>query len=256
MYGDVMNRLQSVKILFFIMLVFSFLQCAGSVDKGKDIESDQKEEDLIKLLNARQVKPPDMLTDEEKQALEQRVTELERKYNDSMDEINTLRSELLLKDEKIRQLDTKSVPAEDIRKEDVAKTPVKSKAPAMPLSDFVLEYQSALDMFMGKQYDSARVKFDRLLEQNTQHILSDNCQYWVGECYFALKDYRKAIISFEKVFTYLKSNKDDDSLLKLGICYFKLGDNKRAGEEFSKLINNYPESEYLGRARTMLDRVR
>ena len=64
--------------------------------------------------------------------------------------------------------------------------------------------------------------------------------------------YKKAIIDFEKVFTFPKSNKNPDAQFKLGVCYVRLGDSAKAREEFQRLIDVYPESSYVGRAQDHL----
>ncbi len=87
---------------------------------------------------------------------------------------------------------------------------------------------------------------------DTHHSLADNAQYWIGECYFALGDYRAAILAFEKVFTFKQSNKNDYAQYKLGLCYYKLGDKKRARQEFQNLLDNYPDSPLVEKARKYL----
>jgi len=240
-----------------ILAVFAFFlsQCAGTAAKDTEISDEQKEKDLITLLNARQVKPPDMLTDIEKENIDQKMSELEKKNKENKDEIDVLRSEILLKDEKIRQLE------EQLRSPSKEEGIQEKQKPVQPiqtagLSEFAAAYHAALNEFMSRKYQNSLVMFQRLLGQNRQHLLSDNCQYWIGECHFALKDYNNAIIAFEKVFTYLKSNKDDDAQLKLGICYYRLGDMKRTKDELTKLVNNYPKSEYVSRAKNMLATIR
>ena len=47
----------------------------------------------------------------------------------------------------------------------------------------------------------------------------------------------------------------DDAQLKLGICYWKLGDRDRARQEFELLLNNYPNSEYVDKARQFIARL-
>ena len=98
-------------------------------------------------------------------------------------------------------------------------------------------------------------KFESLLSQNRNNSLSDNAQYWIGESYYGLGEYQKAITAFEKVFTFSNSNKDDAAQLKLGLCYMKLNDNVKAREELEKLISDYPTSESVGLARRLLNQI-
>ncbi|MFC1477675.1 tetratricopeptide repeat protein [candidate division KSB1 bacterium] len=248
------NKCLIICVLIF-MLTASF-QCAGTANKATEITDEQKEEDLITLLNARQVKPPDMMTDAEKKKTEQELESLRSNFKLSQDEANTLKSELLMKEEKIRQLE-EQLAASKTGELPVKEQQVKTADTVVPVmsGNYTADYQKAYDEFMAYRYENSLAMFQDLLERDSKHALSDNCQYWIGECFFALKDYKKAIIEFEKVFTYLNSNKDDDAQIKLGICYYQLGDMARAKTEFTKLINNYPKSEYGERAKSMLAKI-
>jgi len=245
-----------IKTVILSLIASLLFYCAGTIQRESEPANEQNEQDLIKLLNEQQTKPTEVLTEIEQEKINQQIAGLEKKYKDSQDLVNTLKSENVLKDERIHQLEEQLQQPETVKEF----KPVQQKEPAatvstVPLSDYMKEYQSALNAFMSKQYQQSLEMFQRLLEKDNSHILSDNCRYWIGESYFAMKNYRKAIIEFEKVFTYLKSNKDDDAQLKLGICYKRLGDVKRAKEEFEKLINNYPKSEYVLRAKTELKKI-
>lgn len=114
--------------------------------------------------------------------------------------------------------------------------------------EYERKYQEAYDLFNAREYTAAVQVFESLLASSVNHSLSDNAQYWIGECHYALRQYDKAIMDFEKVFTFPKSNKLDDAQFKLGICYIRKGENQKAKEEFQRLIDVYPKSEYLSRA--------
>ncbi len=117
------------------------------------------------------------------------------------------------------------------------------------------QYEQALNNYRTRNYRTAIQQFDVLLSQNATNTLVDNCQYWKGECYYALSDYNQAILEFQKVFMYGESNKIDDAQLKLGLCYLRLGDKQRSRTEFEKLISNYPDSEFVSRAQTYMSRL-
>ncbi len=109
--------------------------------------------------------------------------------------------------------------------------------------------------YYNRNYKLAIQLFEELLTRNPATSLSDNCRYWIGECYYALGNYNQAIIEFTKVFSYNKSNKMDDAQLKLGLCYWKLGDRERARQEFERLISDYPNSEYVEKAQQFLSKL-
>jgi len=114
------------------------------------------------------------------------------------------------------------------------------------------EYKTALSYFNQRQNDKAIILFQEILDKSRNHSLADNCQYWLGECYYSKALYQKAIVEFEKVFTYTVSNKEDDAQLKLGLCYMRLQDRENAKRELTRLISRYPNSEFVDLARRLL----
>ena len=122
-------------------------------------------------------------------------------------------------------------------------------------SNFEDRYQEALQEYRSHRYREAVQKFEALLSLESSHSLSDNCQYWIGEAYYGMGNYRQSIVAFEKVFSFAKSNKDADAQLKLGLCYMRLNDKERARVEFQKLIDNYPTSEYVSMAQRYIGQI-
>jgi len=113
-------------------------------------------------------------------------------------------------------------------------------------------YDVALAQYQAKKYQSAITIFEQLIGVSKKHDLSDNCQYWIGECYFALGNYQQSLSDFQKVFHYSKSNKNDDAQFKIGRCFMLLGNKKKAMDAFEKVISNFPESEYVSKAKDYL----
>lgn len=118
---------------------------------------------------------------------------------------------------------------------------------------YASRYQKAYQTYLQRSYQNAIQQFEALLKENTRHSLSDNCQYWIGECYYSLGKYMQALIAFQKVFTFPQSNKDADAQLKIGICHLQLKDKEKARQELQKLITNYPNSQYVSIARRYLE---
>ena len=125
----------------------------------------------------------------------------------------------------------------------------------MSRADYRQQYQHAYDLYSQKNYKEAIPAFTQVIEANPDGSLSDNAQYWIGECFYGLQDYTRAIVEFEKVFTFKDSNKDDDAQLKLGLCYLNLGQRDKAREEFQRLIDFYTDSEYKALAIDYLQKL-
>ena len=119
-------------------------------------------------------------------------------------------------------------------------------------SDAFNMYQGALYYYRHKQYDRALVEFDRLLQKAPMSEWSDNAQYWKGECYYGLRQYQQALIEFTKVFAFSNTDKADDSQLKIARCHLALDERDRALAALRKLVDEYPDSEYVPTAREQI----
>ena len=73
-------------------------------------------------------------------------------------------------------------------------------------------YRDALDRFRQRNYQQAIDIFEWLLDQYPTDTLASNCQYWLGESYFGLQDYKNAYTAFKRVTEYSGSAKRVDAL--------------------------------------------
>ncbi len=119
-------------------------------------------------------------------------------------------------------------------------------------SSYKDRYLQALKLHQSNRNDDAIAMFRRLISEDMKHGLSDNAQYWIGECYYSLKQYQRAIVEFQKVFSFASTNKDDDAQFKLGLCYLALGDAEKARDAFQRLIDYFPNSEYVGKTKQIM----
>ena len=128
---------------------------------------------------------------------------------------------------------------------------VKTKI-ATSTKSFKDNYDKALAEYRDRNFKSGIKLFSALLSISKNHSLSDNAQYWIGECYYHMANYRKAISEFDKVLTYKDSNKKDSALLMRGKALKHLGQNDNALKQFRSLITQYPRSAYTKRARQLI----
>ena len=176
------------------------------------------------------------------QELKTKLNDLEKEARQKNVELDNLKSELAERDRRLSDLQS-----------ELAK-PQKQAGAATSSTDgsFKARYDAALGMYNSRKYKQAINMFDELLALNVSNSLTDNCQYWKGEAYYAMDDYNQAIMEFEKVFVFNNSNKADAAQLKLGLCYLKLGNKEKARNELQKLLSGYPTSEYIPKAQTYL----
>lgn len=119
-------------------------------------------------------------------------------------------------------------------------------------SEFGLAYQDALDDFNVRRFDSAIRKFRELIVTNSNHPLADNCQYWIGETYYAMGRYYEAVAEFQKVYAFGKSNKAGDAQLMIGLAFLKSGEKEMARSELNMLVSFNPRSESARKAQKYL----
>ena len=111
---------------------------------------------------------------------------------------------------------------------------------------FAIKYNTARQQFESYNYNGCIATMSELLEENANHPLADNAQYWIGESYYGLKQYQKAVLEFQKVFAYTATDKYDDAQLMIGLSYVRLGQPEIARSTFGEFLDTYQGSEYTG----------
>ncbi len=275
-----MNSLKSFFVFFLLISGLFFIVSCGTMRPEIDTEEgfldeiegqDQSEiDELFGIINESEQQQDESAGDDEvlqllgieKQQAEQagvqetsqtqpddqlqgEIQRLEQELSDKEAEITDLKSDVISKDAEIGKLETSTT-----------STPETSLGEdANMTGNYKEDYQLALQAYYNRSYKQAIQMFDELLAINSSHSLSDNCRYWIGECYYGLGNFNQAIIEFTKISSFSKSNKMDDSQLKLGLCFWRLGDSERAAQEFERLISDYPESEFVEKAREFLAKI-
>ncbi len=133
---------------------------------------------------------------------------------------------------------------------------VPAEAPKIEMTEkeFRTYYNRGLTNFRNRKYENAIAYFDTLLRSTVETNLKINAAYWIGESYFGLKQYEKAIEYFNYV-AQTKSSKTPDALYMLGRCYAALGKIKEAKEYMNRVLKEYPESPVAKKAKSRLERL-
>ena len=122
-------------------------------------------------------------------------------------------------------------------------------------AEYQRRYIEALSYYQNSDYNQGIKGFSELVLEDPSNKLADNSQYWLAECYYSTKNYKRAALEFEKVFTFPGTDKDDDSQLKLALAYQSLGNLVKAREEYQRMVDYFPSSEYYSRAKTSLKQL-
>ncbi len=114
-------------------------------------------------------------------------------------------------------------------------------------------YNAAFAQFQAQNYKDTISMMESFLAQFPKHEYSDNALFWMGESYFRLGDFSKALEHFERVGReYPSGNKVPDALLRAGACYLRLSQNEPARLAFQKIVTTYPQSDAAVKARTLM----
>jgi tol-pal system protein YbgF len=113
-------------------------------------------------------------------------------------------------------------------------------------------YRRGIERIKAHNVQEALTEFESLVEHYPQSKYAPSSYYWIGECYYAMKNYHEAVVSFNQSLDYANNPKRAAGMLMLGISYQKLGQREEAVRQFEKLIEAYPEGEYTKTAKRKL----
>jgi len=114
-------------------------------------------------------------------------------------------------------------------------------------------YSAAYADISAGRYDLARDAFRLYLKHYPDTEVSDNAQYWIGECLYATGDFQGAIAEFKRVAeVYPKGDKVPAALFKAGVSQARLKHNEEAKKSFRLVIQRYPKSPEAALAKERL----
>lgn len=136
--------------------------------------------------------------------------------------------------------ETKPSQPQEIKEKDKERTPEDA-------------YKEAYATFKHGEIAIAREMFKRFIKNYPKNEYSDNAQYWLGECYYAEKDFENAILAFEDLMKkYPKSDKIAKAMLKQGYSFYELGDETSGKLLMERVIEKFPKSEEASLAKKRL----
>ncbi len=164
---------------------------------------------------------------------EARLNALEERFNKVRTDMDKLRTEMETK-------------LDEVAKASKAQPKREPPSTGEPSSQKAMEalYKNAMQTYERKEFNAAREQFKAFLTVYPKTDLSDNAQFWIGECYYSEKDYEKAIIAYDDVIKkYPGGTKVPAALLKQALCWLELGDKTFARSLLTRIIKDYPRSE-------------
>ena len=143
-----------------------------------------------------------------------------------------------------------------------APAPAAQPGPARPQSalasaQIAESYRQAIILFGRGRHADARRAFEAVYESDSSGDLADNALFWIGETYFAAKDYTNAVRYYMRVVNdYSSQNKAPDALFKTAVVQARTGDLALARRTLQQVIERYPYSSSASSAKAELERIK
>lgn len=114
-------------------------------------------------------------------------------------------------------------------------------------------YEAAQNQRRNGNYQGTISAFQAFLAQYPKSTLAPRAQYWIGDSYFNLRDFKNAIASQNTLIkNYPESSSVPDALLNIASSQMEMGDSTAAKKTMDGLIARYPASEAAEKARRRL----
>ncbi len=82
---------------------------------------------------------------------------------------------------------------------------------------FLAEYQKGLAAFKKADYSGCIALLTSLLQQSAVNSMSDNCDFWIAESYYAIRDFSSAKHYYNRVVSYPESDKSQDARQRISM---------------------------------------
>ena len=116
-------------------------------------------------------------------------------------------------------------------------------------------YEAALNQFKVGNYQACIAAFQTFVVNYPNSQLVPAAQYWIGNAYYATRDYGVAIATQQKLVASWPDNpKAPDAMLNIASAQTELGDQRSARETLRALMQRYPTSPAANEAKLRLQK--
>lgn len=113
----------------------------------------------------------------------------------------------------------------------------------------------AINLFSQKQHSKSIDELNEIVGSSKNVAIKTEAHYWLAENLMALSSYDQAISHYNQVASSKLSDRKDDATAKIAECLLKLGQTSEARNTYKQLIEKYPKSEYVPKARKLLQQI-
>ncbi len=180
--------------------------------------------------------------------LDSRISSVDEKTIELDDRAVVLNDKILSLEEQIRSLEKR------IAKAATGKTTTGEETAAGEPDPGVLYMEGFRLITKDHKYKKGIETLERFISLFPKHDLADNARYWIGEGYYGMGDYERAVLEFDKVIKdYPKGDKVAAAMLKQGYSFEKLDALKEAKVLFERVIEKFPGTNEAVKAEKRLD---
>ena len=205
----------------------------------------------------------DLKTGEQRQVLQQQVGTLQKTNADTFNRISDLEEQIRFSNGRIEVLENKLATAhnesEQLRRNSVETSQSQNQKIAI--------FQEALTRMeqnlIALQAEIASVRAQGLAEQTRKETQkevqknSDKNPFESGENYFDKKDYKAAILEYEKYRSKSPKGKNfATATYKMGVSFQELGMKDEAKTFYDEVISKHPKSEEARKAKSRLQKIK
>ncbi|MGH7099984.1 MAG: tol-pal system protein YbgF [Stellaceae bacterium] len=127
----------------------------------------------------------------------------------------------------------------------------------LPSGPASAQYNFAFGLLKEANYPAAEAALREFVRQHPNGVLAGDAQYWLGETYYARRQYHQAARAFAAGYRrYPKGAKAPEDLLRLGMSLARGGQHRDACLAFTQLDHAFPHSAAAVRARSVAERQR
>jgi len=189
------------------------------------------------------------------------IEEIDNKIKDLEQKLNILNKEYQSKisniDKQINSIKKTKNTVLELEPDSINKIEVKVNESNLPVkqnenineTEIKKKYENAIKLLWANKFNEAETHLLELKKINPEDLMP-NIQYWLGEVYYANKNFQQAIIEFGEGFAkYPDSIKGPDNLLKLGLSFSNLNRKNDACNAFFEL-----ELKFKNAAKNVIER--
>ena len=125
----------------------------------------------------------------------------------------------------------------------VTETPERTEK-LLPDSSPEKQYEFAVSFIKVGDYETAELALREFVDNNSEHRLAGNAQYWYGETFRVRQLYQDAATAYLNGYQkYPKSSKAPVNLLKLGVMLFQIGEKEQGCSMILGVKDQYPKAK-------------